>query len=62
MNEILKYLKMNGEQLDKEIAVATGISLAAVRLQLTKHVAKCEIGDRAWTDAGIRVRGGDGCF
>ena len=43
MNEILKYLKMHGEQLDKEIAVATGISLAAVRLQLSKHVDKCEI-------------------
>ena len=31
MQEILEYLKNNGERLDSEIAAATGISLAKVR-------------------------------
>ena len=31
MQEILQYLKQNGERLDSEIAAATGISLANVR-------------------------------
>jgi predicted ArsR family transcriptional regulator len=43
MNEILQYMKMHGERLDKEIAVATGISLAAVRLQLAELTAQHEV-------------------
>jgi predicted ArsR family transcriptional regulator len=43
MNEILQYMKMHGERLDKEIAVATGISLAAVRLQLAELTARHEV-------------------
>ena len=36
MNEILQYLKKHGEQLDSEIAVATGNSLATVRRHLSE--------------------------
>ena len=43
MNEVIQYLKMHGERLDKEIAVATGISLAAVRLQLAELTARHEV-------------------
>ena len=43
MKEILQYLKKNGEQLDTEIAVATGISLATVRRHLADLTAKYEI-------------------
>ncbi len=34
---------MHGERLDKEIAVATGISLASVRLQLAELTASHEV-------------------
>jgi len=43
MKEILQYLKVNGERLDTEIAEATGISLAKVRLHLAELAAKGEI-------------------
>ena len=43
MNEILRYMKMHGERLDKEISVATGISLASVRLQLAELTARHEV-------------------
>lgn len=43
MNEILQYLKKNGEQLDTEIAVATGISLATVRRHLSELTSKNEV-------------------
>jgi len=43
MKEILQHLKKHGEQLDTEIAVATGISLANVRLRLSELVAKGEV-------------------
>ncbi len=43
MEEILQHLKKYGDQLDKEIAVATGISLTNVRLQLSELAAKGEI-------------------
>ena len=43
MNEILQYLKKHGEKLDIEIAVATGISLTNVRLQLSELATKGEI-------------------
>lgn len=35
MQEILEYLKHGGERLDSEIAAATGLSLANVRLHVT---------------------------
>ena len=41
--EILQYLKKNGERLDAEIAVATGISLANVLLHLSELAAKGEV-------------------
>jgi transcription initiation factor IIE alpha subunit len=40
MQEILEYLKDRGEQLDSEIAAATSLSLASVRLRLTDLQAK----------------------
>jgi DNA-binding IclR family transcriptional regulator len=43
MKEILQYLKVNGERLDTEIAEATGLSLAKVRLHLAELAAKGEI-------------------
>lgn len=43
MKEILQYLKSHGEQLDAEIAEATGISLDDVRLLLSELAAKGEI-------------------
>jgi hypothetical protein len=42
-NEILQYLKTNGERLDTEIAVAVGISLAKVRMHLIEMTAKGEV-------------------
>ena len=42
-NEILQYLKTQGERLDTDIAKATGISLAAVRLELAELAARCEV-------------------
>jgi DNA-binding IclR family transcriptional regulator len=35
MQEILQYLKGSGERLDSEIAEATGLPLATVRLRVT---------------------------
>lgn len=43
MNEILQYLKKSGERLDREIAVATGLSLASVRLHLAELAIKGEV-------------------
>lgn len=43
MNEILQYLKKHGEQLDTEIAEATGNSLTDVHLYLSHLVARGEI-------------------
>ena len=43
MKEILQYLKTHGERLDREIAVATGISLVNVRIYLSELTAKKEI-------------------
>ena len=43
MKEILLYLKKHGERLDSEIAEATCISLANVRLHLSELAAKGEI-------------------
>ena len=43
MDKILQYLKMHGERMDAEIAEATGVTLANVRLQLSALAAKGEI-------------------
>ncbi|PIV88956.1 MAG: transcriptional regulator [Hydrogenophilales bacterium CG17_big_fil_post_rev_8_21_14_2_50_63_12] len=43
MQEILKYLKEHGERLDAEIAAATAIPLADVRLYLTELAQKGDI-------------------
>jgi hypothetical protein len=43
MNEILQYLKKHGERFDSEIAVATGTSLAQVRLHLTELSERREV-------------------
>ena len=43
MQAILQYLKLHGEQLDSEIAAATGISLAKVRVSVSELSAKGEV-------------------
>ena len=43
MNEILEYLKKNGEKLDAEIAVAAGLSLSKTRLYLAELAAKGKV-------------------
>jgi DNA-binding IclR family transcriptional regulator len=43
MEEILKYLRKNGERLDKDIATATGIPLETVRIHLTELSNKGEV-------------------
>jgi len=43
MDEILKYLKMNGQKLDIDVAEATGISLTDVRSKLTELATKGKI-------------------
>lgn len=43
MREILQYLKKNGEQLDAEIAAATGLTLADAHLHLSKLAANGEV-------------------
>ena len=42
-SSILQYLKKNGQQLDQEIAVGTGIPLPKVRLSLSDLSARGEI-------------------
>ena len=43
MNEILQFIKKQGECLDTEIAEATGIPLPKVRLLLAELAAKKEV-------------------
>ena len=43
MHDILQYLKHNGEQLDSQIAAATGIALAQVRSSLVELAARGEV-------------------
>ncbi len=43
MQEILQYLKNHGEQLDSEIAAATGISLANVRIGMSALSARGDV-------------------
>jgi len=43
MDDILQYLKLNGEQLDSAIATATGISLAKVRISVSELSARGDV-------------------
>ena len=43
MHGILQYLKNHGEQLDSEIAAATGLSLENVRLEVSKLSARGDV-------------------
>ncbi len=43
MQEILQYLKNHGERLDSEIAAATGLSLANVRLGVSALSARGDV-------------------
>ncbi len=43
MQEILKYLKDRGEKLDSEIALATGLSVDAVRRHVSALSARGEV-------------------
>jgi len=43
MDEILNHLRTHGEQLDREIAKAAGISLNKVRHYLSELAAKGEV-------------------
>ena len=43
MQDILNYLKTRGEQLDSEIATATGLSLENVRQRVSTLSARGEI-------------------
>lgn len=43
MNEILQYLKSHGEQLDAEIAAATGLSLADAHRRLSDLAANGQV-------------------
>ncbi len=43
MQEILQYLKNNGERLDSEIAAATGLSLEKVRSGVTDLSARGDV-------------------
>lgn len=43
MQAILDHLKKSGEQLDSEIAAATGLSLASVRQQVTQLQSRGDI-------------------
>jgi DeoR/GlpR family transcriptional regulator of sugar metabolism len=43
MNEILQYLKNNGQKLDIDVAEATGMSLTKVRSELSELATKGKI-------------------
>jgi len=43
MHEILQYLKVNGEQLDSQVASGMGVPLAEVRRGLSELLAKSEL-------------------
>jgi hypothetical protein len=54
LQEILKYLKDRGEQLDSEIATATGIPLESVR----RHVSALSFRGEVMTCQSIRFTDG----
>jgi cytochrome c-type biogenesis protein CcmE len=43
MNEIVKFLKINGESLDDDIAKAIGMSLPKVRIELSELTANGDV-------------------
>jgi len=43
VHQVLQYLKKHGEKLDSEIARDTGITLANVRLSISKLTASGEV-------------------
>jgi hypothetical protein len=43
MRDILQYLKQSGEQLDSQIAIATGLSLAKVRSRVSELSARGDV-------------------
>ena len=55
MQDILQYLKTQGEQLESEIAAATGKSLADVRVVLSKLHANGDV----TTCRSIRFKDGE---
>lgn len=59
MQEIIQYLKKNGQRLDSEIALATGLPLAKVRFMLTDLSAAGEISKCSVTrfDQGKKIEG-----
>ncbi len=59
MNEIMQYLKKNGQRLDSEIAAATGMPLVKVRNLLTELSAQGEISKCSFTrfDQGKKIEG-----
>ena len=59
MNEIMQYLKKNGQRLDSEIAAATGMPLVKVRNMLIELSAQGEISKCSFTrfDQGKKIEG-----
>lgn len=59
MNEIMQYLKKNGQRLDSEIATATGMPLVKVRHLLADLSAQGEISRCSVTrfDHGKKIEG-----
>jgi DNA-binding IclR family transcriptional regulator len=59
MNEIMQYLKKNGQRMDSEIATATGMPLAKVRFMLADLSAQGEISRCSVTrfDHGKKIEG-----
>ena len=43
MGNIIQYLKLNGEQLDSQIAAATGLSLAKIRARVRELSAAGDV-------------------
>ncbi len=59
MNEIMQYLRKNGQRADSEIAAATGIPLSKVRFMITDLSAQGEISKCSFVrfDQGKKVEG-----
>ena len=60
MQEIMQYLKANGQRFDSEIAAATGLSLAKVRRSISDLSARGEISKCSVTRLN-RGEKGEGC-
>ena len=59
MNEIMQYLKKNGQRLDSEIAAAVGMPLVKVRNLLSDLSAQGEISKCSFVrfDQGKKIEG-----